>query len=26
MALRVVQGTRGANVVFEKPYEFVRAS
>jgi 2-keto-4-pentenoate hydratase/2-oxohepta-3-ene-1,7-dioic acid hydratase in catechol pathway len=26
MALRVVQGTRGANLVFEKPYEFVRAS
>jgi 2-keto-4-pentenoate hydratase/2-oxohepta-3-ene-1,7-dioic acid hydratase in catechol pathway len=25
MAIRVVQGTRGANVVFEKPYEFVRA-
>jgi 2-keto-4-pentenoate hydratase/2-oxohepta-3-ene-1,7-dioic acid hydratase in catechol pathway len=26
MALRAVQGTRGANIVFEKPYEFVRAS
>ena len=26
MSLRVVQGTRGANVVFEQPYEFVRAS
>jgi 2-keto-4-pentenoate hydratase/2-oxohepta-3-ene-1,7-dioic acid hydratase in catechol pathway len=26
MEIRVVQGTRGANVVFEKPYEFVRAS
>ena len=26
MALRVVQGIRGANVVFEKPYEVVRAS
>jgi 2-keto-4-pentenoate hydratase/2-oxohepta-3-ene-1,7-dioic acid hydratase in catechol pathway len=26
MAIRVVQGTRGANVVFDKPYEFVRAS
>jgi 2-keto-4-pentenoate hydratase/2-oxohepta-3-ene-1,7-dioic acid hydratase in catechol pathway len=25
MAVRVVQGTRGANIVFEKPYEFVRA-
>jgi 2-keto-4-pentenoate hydratase/2-oxohepta-3-ene-1,7-dioic acid hydratase in catechol pathway len=25
MALRVVQGTRGANIVFDKPYEFVRA-
>jgi 2-keto-4-pentenoate hydratase/2-oxohepta-3-ene-1,7-dioic acid hydratase in catechol pathway len=25
MSLRVVQGTKGANVVFEKPYEFVRA-
>jgi 2-keto-4-pentenoate hydratase/2-oxohepta-3-ene-1,7-dioic acid hydratase in catechol pathway len=26
MAIRVVQGTRGANIVFDKPYEFVRAS
>jgi 2-keto-4-pentenoate hydratase/2-oxohepta-3-ene-1,7-dioic acid hydratase in catechol pathway len=26
MALQVVQGTRGFNVVFEKPYEFVRHS
>jgi 2-keto-4-pentenoate hydratase/2-oxohepta-3-ene-1,7-dioic acid hydratase in catechol pathway len=26
MAIRVVQGDRGANVVFEKPYEFVRAT
>lgn len=26
MSIPVVQGTRGANVVFEKPYEFVRAS
>ncbi|MDB5912475.1 MAG: nagL, partial [Ramlibacter sp.] len=26
MEIKVVQGTRGANVVFEKPYEFVRAS
>lgn len=26
MSLRVVQGQRGANVVFDKPYEFVRAS
>ncbi|MET0311921.1 MAG: fumarylacetoacetate hydrolase family protein [Burkholderiaceae bacterium] len=25
MSIPVVQGTRGANVVFEKPYEFVRA-
>ncbi|MBO9515907.1 MAG: fumarylacetoacetate hydrolase family protein [Variovorax sp.] len=25
MSVRVVQGARGANVVFEKPYEFVRA-
>ena len=25
MALRVVQGGRGANIVFDKPYEFVRA-
>lgn len=25
MSLPVVQGTRGANVVFEKPYDFVRA-
>ncbi|MFA5549897.1 MAG: fumarylacetoacetate hydrolase family protein [Porticoccaceae bacterium] len=26
MAIPVVQGDKGANVVFEKPYEFVRAS
>ena len=26
MSVKVMQGTRGANVVFEKPYEFVRAS
>jgi 2-keto-4-pentenoate hydratase/2-oxohepta-3-ene-1,7-dioic acid hydratase in catechol pathway len=26
MSIPVVQGTRGANVVFDKPYEFVRAS
>lgn len=26
MEIRVVQGTKGANIVFEKPYEFVRAS
>jgi 2-keto-4-pentenoate hydratase/2-oxohepta-3-ene-1,7-dioic acid hydratase in catechol pathway len=26
MSIPVVQGTRGANVVFEKPYEFVRAT
>jgi 2-keto-4-pentenoate hydratase/2-oxohepta-3-ene-1,7-dioic acid hydratase in catechol pathway len=26
MEIKVVQGTRGANVVFDKPYEFVRAS
>jgi 2-keto-4-pentenoate hydratase/2-oxohepta-3-ene-1,7-dioic acid hydratase in catechol pathway len=26
MSIPVVQGTRGANLVFEKPYEFVRAS
>lgn len=26
MDIPVVQGTRGANIVFEKPYEFVRAS
>ena len=26
MSVRVVQGTRGANVVFSKPYEFVRAT
>ncbi|MBN9428145.1 MAG: fumarylacetoacetate hydrolase family protein [Burkholderiales bacterium] len=26
MSLPVVQGSRGANIVFEKPYEFVRAS
>jgi 2-keto-4-pentenoate hydratase/2-oxohepta-3-ene-1,7-dioic acid hydratase in catechol pathway len=25
MAVRVAQGARGANIVFEKPYEFVRA-
>lgn len=25
MSVPVVQGTRGANIVFEKPYEFVRA-
>jgi 2-keto-4-pentenoate hydratase/2-oxohepta-3-ene-1,7-dioic acid hydratase in catechol pathway len=26
MEISVVQGTRGANVVFDKPYEFVRAT
>ena len=26
MSVKVMQGTRGANVVFKKPYEFVRAS
>jgi 2-keto-4-pentenoate hydratase/2-oxohepta-3-ene-1,7-dioic acid hydratase in catechol pathway len=26
MVISVVQGTRGANVVFDKPYEFVRAT
>ena len=25
MSLKVVQGTKGANLVFDKPYEFVRA-